>query len=104
MLKFFQSASRVIKSSFYCIILIILVTFMINNRGIVTVNLFPLPFELETKTFLLIISSFLLGLIFGILSCSQNIIKHFFISIRDRSKIKGLEKKITKIDDKNTKE
>jgi len=69
---------------------------MVNNRDTIQVHFYPLPFDLETKTFLVIILFFILGMIFGILACTQNIIGRSINSFKDRRKINQLEKQIQK--------
>jgi len=67
---------------------------MVNNRDAVTIHLHPLPFDIETRIFVVMIILFLCGLIFGLLACSQNIIKRIFSSLKDQNKIKKLEKQV----------
>jgi uncharacterized membrane protein YciS (DUF1049 family) len=69
---------------------------MVNNRDIITIHLYPLPFNIETRMFVVMIGVFLLGLLFGILACSQSLIKRYISSFSDRNKIKKLEKQVTK--------
>ncbi|MDE2228483.1 MAG: DUF1049 domain-containing protein [Alphaproteobacteria bacterium] len=46
---------------------LVLVVFAVSNRAHVTVRLWPFPFELETRLFLVILLSLLVGLLFGML-------------------------------------
>lgn len=69
---------------------------MVNNREIVTLQLYPLPFELETRLFLLVIFFFLLGLVFGLIFCSQNILGRAIESLKDKYHIKKLENQVKK--------
>lgn len=91
-----KSILRIIRSLILAIFLICLVIFMVNNRDVVTIHLYPLPFEIETRIFLVMISVFVLGMIFGLLACSQNLIKRAIERFKDRNKIKKLEKQISK--------
>jgi uncharacterized membrane protein YciS (DUF1049 family) len=68
---------------------------MANNAEITVVNLYPLPFEIETKTFIVMISFFLLGFIFALLICSKTLIKKSAENFGSRQKIKKLEKQIS---------
>jgi len=67
---------------------------MVSNREIIKIYLSPLPIEIETKVFVLMIVFFMLGLAFGILACSQSLIKNSIGSFRNKSKIKKLEKQL----------
>ncbi|HVA35429.1 MAG TPA: lipopolysaccharide assembly protein LapA domain-containing protein [Stellaceae bacterium] len=46
---------------------LILVIFAVSNRARVTVTLWPFPFEIETRLFLVILLSLLIGLLLGLL-------------------------------------
>jgi hypothetical protein len=71
-----------------------MVIFMVDNRDIITIKMQPLPFEIETRVFMIMISCFVLGLICGIAACSPTIVQNFFRKISDREKIKKLEKQL----------
>lgn len=92
MLNLLKSIIRITKAVFFSIILICFVTFMVNNRDVVTLQLFPLGFELETKVFVLIIISFLLGLSFGAISCSTKLMGRAFSRIKEKAKKKPFAK------------
>lgn len=91
-----RSILRIIRSVILSLFLICLVVFMVNNRDDITIHLYPLPFEVETKVFLMMILFFIFGMLFGLLACSQNIIKRIFTSYQDHRKIKKLEKQVEK--------
>ena len=44
---------------------IVLLVFMLSNRGAVTISLYPLPYEIDMPLFLVFVAVFLLGLFFG---------------------------------------
>jgi hypothetical protein len=67
---------------------------MVNNRETLTIHLFPLPFEIETKIFMVMISFFLFGMFFGMLACSKSIFTRSVKSFQDKRKIKKLEKQV----------
>ena len=96
MLNFIKSILRTIRTVIISLILICIVIFMVNNRDTIQVHFYPLPFDLETKTFLVIILFFILGMFFGILACTQNIISRRIKSFKDHHKINQLEKQIQK--------
>jgi uncharacterized integral membrane protein len=96
-MTFIKSLFRIIKLVIFLILLTCLVIFMVNNRQTVTIELFPLPFEIETKVFLVMILTFLLGTLFGFLLYSQSLIIKTISNIKDRRRIKKLEKKSQKI-------
>lgn len=91
-----KSLLLLIRSIILALILVALVIFLTNNRDTILIYLHPLPFEIETKVFVVMLSFFILGMLFGILSCSQTIIKTNLINFMNRRKIKKLEKEIVK--------
>lgn len=95
-MNFIKSIFRIIKTTILTIFLICLVIFMVNNRDVINIHLHPLPFEIQTRMFMVMIIFFLFGLSFGLLACSQNILHRMVSSFQDRRKIKQLEKKVSK--------
>lgn len=95
-MSFLKSILNIIKSTIFYIILICVIIFMINNRDVIILHLYPLPFEIETRTFVLIIFFFLLGFIFGMISFSQNLFINFVNKLKDKRRIRKLEKKLIK--------
>ena len=93
-MSFIKSLFRFLRSITLSALLICMVVFMVDNRDVITINMQPLPFEIKTRVFVLMISCFSLGLFFGALVCSPSIIKNFFRKISDRQKIKKLEKQL----------
>ena len=96
MLNFLKSTIRIIRSAVLYVIVICLVIFMVNNRDDITIHFYPLPFDIDTRVFIVMLMFFVFGMLFGILACSANLIGSFFKNLRDRCKIKKLEKKISK--------
>jgi uncharacterized integral membrane protein len=92
MINIIKSAFNIIKTLASALLLLFLVTFMVVNRQLVTVSFFPLPFEVETRTFLVIIFFFLLGMLCGFLAFSRNMIGKSLSNFKDKMKIKKLEK------------
>ena len=95
-MNFLKSIFRTIKSIILSIFLVCLVAFMVNNRETATLHLSPLPFNIETKMFIILIVFFVLGMLFGFLSLSQNLIGKTMTNIFNRHKIKKLEQEIIK--------
>lgn len=75
------------KAIILAIILIFLIVFMVNNREIITINFYPLPFIIETRLFFMMIICFLVGIIFGLLIFSQNILKNSYFEFKNRKNI-----------------
>ncbi len=96
MLNIFKSFIRLIKTVLVSLVLVCLVIFMVNNREIVTLQLFPLPIEIETRVFMLMLFFFLLGMFFGMIVCSKSLLSKIFASFKDKQKIRKLEKEIIK--------
>jgi hypothetical protein len=70
---------------------------MVNNRTEIAVDLYPLPFVLETKLFLTIIFFFILGILFGIFAVSGSLFRKTLANFRSKIQIKKLEKKLKTI-------
>lgn len=73
-------------------LLVVAVIFIANNYENVKISLYPLPFMLETKLFMIIIIFFLLGLFFGFAICSKAIVKKSLENFFNLRKIKKLQK------------
>lgn len=95
-MNFIKSIFRIIRTVILSLLLVCIVIFMVNNRDVVTIHLHPLPFDVETRIFVVMIVVFLLGLLFGILACSQSLIKRIFANLNDRRKLRKLEKHVAK--------
>lgn len=67
MMNYLRSILRIIKTTIITAILILLVAFMINNRQVVELKFYPLNFVLETRLFILVTISILVGLFIGFL-------------------------------------
>lgn len=93
-MSFLKSLFRILRSLILAIALICMVVFMVDNRDVITINMQPLPFEIQTRVFVIMISCFAFGLICGVLACSPTMIQSFFGKISDRHKIKKLEKQL----------
>lgn len=65
-----------VKRIFITLILICLISFMINNRELVEISFFPLPFKVETRLFFALMAFFLVGLAFGGFFFAKYIIKN----------------------------
>lgn len=78
MLKLILAIFRFIKNIFLIAILLFLVIFMVNNREVVDITLAPFDLLIETRIFILVICSFLVGFLFAILLLSKNIFHSSF--------------------------
>lgn len=96
MLKFIKSLFGFTKSIILTILLICLVVFMVSNRDVITIHTHPLPFEIESRVYLVMLFFFLFGMSFGFLAFSKNLIEKTIANFKNRLKIKKLEKEITK--------
>jgi len=92
MLEIIKSTIRIIKSFAIFLLLICLVVFMIDNREIITINTYPLPFKIELRAFLVMILFFVLGMLFGFLVFSQKMISKSISNFKDRRRLQKLEK------------
>ena len=84
MLKLIKSTFKTIKSTIFAIILICAIAFMVNNREPITLHLFPLPFTIETRVFMIMITCFALGFACGLTLLSGNIIKNAINNFKNR--------------------
>lgn len=96
MFNFLKSTIRTIKIIILSLILVCLIIFMVNNRAIITLQLFPLPIEIDTRIFMLMLFFFLFGMFFGMLACSKSLLTRIFTGFKYQKKIKKLEKEIVK--------
>lgn len=67
---------------------------MSSNSDNIIITLYPLPFAIDTKVFVVMIGFFLIGLIFGILACSKTIIRKYFENFSNQRQIKKLKKQL----------
>jgi uncharacterized membrane protein YciS (DUF1049 family) len=97
-MNFFKSSFRVIKSVVTVLLIAIIVGFCLNNRQEIRVSFNPLPLEIETKLFLLILLIFLAGFCFGILVSSYSLARlkmSNFWTKRQLDKIENRDNKIS---------
>lgn len=93
-MSFIRSVLKISRSIILAAALICMVVFMVDNRDVIVINMQPLPFEVQTRVFVLMIFCFVMGLIFGLIFCSPVIIRNFFGKIANRHKIKNLENQL----------
>jgi hypothetical protein len=72
-----KSSARIFKSVVIYLLLITTIIFMVSNRDIVNIRLYPLPFAIETRLFFLMMICFFVGIAFGMIIVSHSIIKKF---------------------------
>jgi len=73
-MKIISKVFHLIKSLILLAFLTCLVIFMVNNREVVTLHLAPLPFDIDTRMFMVLLSMFLIGMVFGLLILSYSIV------------------------------
>lgn len=93
MLNLIKSILRTIRTIILSLILIVVVVFMVSNREVIAIHAYPLPFDIEMRAFLIMILFFILGMLFGFLAFSENMIGKSISNFKDRRKVKKLEKK-----------
>ena len=94
-MKFIKNILKSIKEILVSLILILVIIFMINNREIIEVNFYPLPFEkIQTRIFLLMLAFFALGLLTAVMIYSNKMLKSTIKNIKQKHQIKKLEKQI----------
>lgn len=94
-MKFIKNILKSIKEILTTILLILVIIFMINNREIIEVNFYPLPFEkIETRIFFLMLIFYALGLLTAVMIYSNKLLKSTIRNIKQKHQIKKLEKQI----------
>lgn len=93
-MNFIKNIFKAIRNILLILLLVLLLIFMISNRQIIEINFSPLPFNASIRIFTLMISCFALGIIFSMIIFSKKFVKNFFMSFKNQSKIKKLEKQV----------
>ncbi len=75
-------------------ITLVVVTFAVINRGLVAVDLWPLPLSVETPLFVLVLGSALAGFLFGGLVM-------WWSAGRQRQKLRGLRREVDRLARRN---
>ncbi|MPY70275.1 MAG: DUF1049 domain-containing protein [Alphaproteobacteria bacterium] len=57
---------RILRRALFIVIALVAVVFAVSNRGTVTLNLWPLPFEAALPVYLVVLGAAGLGLILGV--------------------------------------
>ncbi|MDA0902383.1 MAG: lipopolysaccharide assembly protein LapA domain-containing protein [Proteobacteria bacterium] len=99
-MKLIKSTFKYIRIITLALLLTIVVTFCINNDSLVILSLNPLPFEIQTKLFLLLILFFLIGVVVGFLTLSKRLVSSKMHSMISDRKLAKLEKEGKQIKDK----
>lgn len=94
-MKFLKNILKSIKDILVTLLLILVIIFMINNREIIEVKFYPLPIDkIQTRTFILMLIFYLLGLLTAIMIYSNRLIKSAIRNFKQKHQIKKLEKQI----------
>jgi uncharacterized integral membrane protein len=88
---------RIINKVIFILVLAVIVVFCINNNQVLQISFAPLPFEVETRLFIIILLSIFGGVFIGFACSSITLVKERFKNFINRWKIKLLQKKINKI-------
>lgn len=91
-MNFLKSVLRIIKATFLAIILLCLVVFMTSNRDHISIHLYPIAFDIETRVFVVMIFFFLLGAIFGMFFTSKTTLKMMFQNYLAKRKLNEISK------------
>lgn len=94
--SFIKKIFTLLKITFIALLLIFSVIFLVNNRNPVAVSFKPLPIDIfETRVFILMIASYLLGIFTAAMIYSKNLIKFGIARLRYKNRIQNLEKNLT---------
>ncbi len=104
-MQFIKSVLRIASKVIFILMVAIIVFFCINNHQVVNVSLSPLPYEIETRLFLMILFCLFGGILIGYICCSFKLTKEKFKNFLNGWKIDSLEKKVAattmKLEEKN---
>ena len=88
---------RIIDKIIFILITAIIVVFCLNNNQIAQISLYPLPFEVETRLFIIVLMSIFGGVLIGFACSSISLTKERLKNFVGRYKIKFLQRKVDKI-------
>ncbi len=92
MLNFIKSIFRITKLLLILILLSFLVSFMVSNREIISINFYPIPFTIEARIFVIVFLFFVSGMILGFFIFSSHMISKSIRHFKDHRKIVKLVK------------
>ncbi len=87
---------RIANKTIFIAVVAIIVVFCLDNHQAITISLRPLPFEIETRLFLVILFCFFGGILVGFLCSSVALTKAKFKNFINGWKIKLLKRKVEK--------
>lgn len=94
MLNIIKSAVNIIRSLVIFLLLLCLIIFMIDNREVIKISTYPLPFTIEARAFLVMFFFFLVGVFVGFIAFSKNMISKTISILKFKQKIKKLENNV----------
>ncbi len=92
---------RMIRKTIFIIVVALIMVFCLSNNQTVIISLKPLPFEIESQLFLVILLSFFIGIFIGFICSSLSLTKEKFKNYISGWRIKSLQNKIEKAQKKN---
>jgi uncharacterized integral membrane protein len=90
---------RMIRKAIFIIVVALIMVFCLSNNQTVIISLKPLPFEIESQLFLVILLSFFGGIFIGFVCGAFALTKEKFKNFINGWKIKFLQRKVNKITD-----
>jgi len=95
-MKLIKSLFRIVNKFIFIVTVAIIMVFCLNNHQNVTISLEPLPFEVETRLFLIILLCFFGGVLTGFLCSSVALTKEKFKNFISGWKIKFLQMRVSR--------
>jgi len=92
-----QKIFRIIDKIIFILIVAIIVVFCLGNNQIAQISLYPLPFEIETRLFIIVLMSIFSGILIGFACSAIALTKERFKNFICRWRVKFLQKKVYKI-------
>ncbi|MCE3255669.1 MAG: hypothetical protein K0R25_1163 [Rickettsiaceae bacterium] len=102
MKNFLRKIFGIISKIIFVLIVAIIMIFCVNNVQTIKISLEPLPFEIETRLFLLVLICFFGGVFLGFLSCSFSLTKEKCKHFISKWKIGTLKKKVNELNNQES--
>jgi uncharacterized membrane protein YciS (DUF1049 family) len=85
---------RIIDRIIFILITAIIVVFCLNNNQIIQISLYPLPFEVQTRLFIIVLIAMSIGVVIGFFCSFASLIKERLKNFASKWRIKNLQKKV----------
>ena len=87
---------RIIDRIIFILITAIIVVFCLNNNQITQISLYPLPFEVQTRLFIIVLLAMSIGAMIGFCCSFASLTKERLKNFANKWRIKNLRQKVDK--------